>query len=509
MFIVLTIFVVISIGLLYYTLKNFKRNKFISAIPGKNGWPFLGNSLDFLGPRDEMIQRFQNYIKYGEEGIVKAWFGPNPVVILSKAKTIEPIVTSSVNISKSVFYKFLSPWLGTGLLTSTGKKWQHRRRLLTPAFHFRILDDFAPMINEQSEILVRNLEPFAGKKDCDIFKFITLCSLDIICATAMGKNLNAQSFSNSDYVTAIDIVSELVTTRAFVPWYLYDWLYYLLPDGKKFNTQLQILHKFTKTVIEDKKKELISRKQKGNEETETKESVYGQKRRVAFLDLLLEMSEDGKVLSDEDIQEEVDTFMFEGHDTTSSGIFWSLYHLGLNHDVQSKLHEELDYIFGDDPDSLVTSDHLPQLKYLECVIKEAMRICPPVPFFGRDITEDLKIGNYTIPAGADCTVFTYALHRDEEYFPDPEKFDPDRFLPENSKGRHPYAYIPFSAGPRNCIGQKFAMMEEKIMLVHVLRKFKVNTLYRKGDIRGPGELILRPSAEIKMQIIPKSQLDFQ
>ncbi|GBN90802.1 Cytochrome P450 4c3 [Araneus ventricosus] len=133
---------------------------------------------------------------------------------------------------------------------------------------------------------------------------------------------------------------------------------------------------------------------------------------------------------------------------------WTLFLIGHHPDVQSKLHEELDRTFGKDVDTPISVNDLNHLDYMECVIKESNRIYTIVPIHGRQFYEDTKICGYTIPKGSSGIVLSYYLHRDESVFPDPEKFDPDRFLPENEINIPDFAYIPFSAGPRNCIEDK-------------------------------------------------------
>ncbi|GBN14195.1 Cytochrome P450 4V2 [Araneus ventricosus] len=174
----------------------------------------------------------------------------------------------------------------------------------------------------------------------------------------------------------------------------------------------------------------------------------------AFLEFLLECHFNDPSFTEEHVREEVDTFMFAGHDTTGMGLSYVLYCIGLHPEVQKKIVEELDEIFQNDNDREVTCEDLTKLKYLECTIKETFRLYPPVPFFLRECNETFEVLGHKVHRGSLCFIFPYALHRDRESFPNPEKFIPERFFPENSRERHPYAYIPFSAGPRNCIVKK-------------------------------------------------------
>ncbi|XP_008923000.1 cytochrome P450 4V2 [Manacus vitellinus] len=473
----------------------------MKSIPGISPcYPVLGNAL--------LLERggegFFNQLKfYSEEfrkcSLFNLWLGPLPVVVLYHPDSVEVILSSSKHIEKSYLYDFLHPWLGTGLLTSTGDKWRSRRKMITPTFHFAILNDFLEVMNEQGSILVKKLEKHVDKEPFDVFLDITLCALDIICETAMGKNVGAQKNKNSDYVSAIYRMSDLIQQRQKSPWLWPDLLYMLFKEGREHKRNLKILHNFTDRVIAEKAAELENTKQKKHDnDGNCEESVS--KKRKAFLDMLLSATDDeGNKLSYRDIREEVDTFMFEGHDTTAAAMNWVLYLLGHNPEVQKKVHKELDEVF-DNTERPVTTDDLKQLRYLECVVKEALRLFPSVPMFARTLREDCCISGYQIPKGATVLVLTYALHRDPEIFPDPEEFRPERFFSENSKGRHPYAYVPFSAGPRNCIGQRFAQMEEKTLLALILRRFWVESCQKPEELRIAGELILRPTNGIWIKL---------
>ncbi|RZC34252.1 cytochrome P450 monooxygenase CYP4H10, partial [Asbolus verrucosus] len=388
----------------YLTLR---KHKSLEKIPGPKPKPFIGNSLD-LGSSPQASE-----LK----------------VVISKPELIEMILSSNVHITKSHAYDLLIPWLGIGLLIST------------------------EVFNSAGNILIEKLSKEVGKESTDIFSYINLYSLDVICGkfkimqlktyswllfleTSMGYKIDAQKNKNTDYVAAVRGYLDIFMVRMFSAWERFGLLFQLF--SKKYPVykhSLNIMHKFTNGVIIQRREEK-SRVQLGLPATED-----GIKRKVALLDMLLE-SESNNVLTNEDIREEIDTFMFEGHDTTTSGISFTILALADNPDVQGKVYQEIRSIMG--TDEIITMKHLNDMKYLEMVIKEAQRFYTTVPLIERKLETDCNIG-------ITLTLFLYGLHHSEDYFSDPQKFDPDRFLPENQSTRHKFAYVPFSAGPRNCI----------------------------------------------------------
>ncbi|XP_035274432.1 cytochrome P450 4V2 [Anguilla anguilla] len=472
----------------------------MKPIPGISPtYPLLGNALAFKSNgRDFFCQLIEYTNAFRNEPLMKIWIGPVPFLVLFHAETIEMVLNNPKHMDKAYAYKFLHPWLGTGLLTSTGDKWRRRRKMLTPTFHFSILTEFLEVMNEQAEVLIEKLGKQAGKGAFNCFNHITLCALDIICETAMGKKIYAQSNYDSEYVRCVYRMSDIITRRQRMPWYWPDLIYYFLGEGREHNRSLKVLHSFTENVISERA-EYISSIESDSE------SDQGTKKRRAFLDMLLKtVDEDGNRLTHKDIQEEVDTFMFRGHDTTAASMNWAVHLIGSHPEVQRKVQQELREVFGES-DRPVNTDDLKRLRYLECVIKESLRLFPAVPFFARSICEDCHISGFKVPKGANAVIIPYALHRDPRYFPDPEEFRPERFLPENSVGRPAYAFVPFSAGLRNCIGQRFAIMEEKVVLASILRNFNIEATQKREDLHPLGELILRPEQGIWIKIEKRAQ----
>uniref|UniRef100_A0A0N8BX03 Cytochrome p450 n=1 Tax=Daphnia magna TaxID=35525 RepID=A0A0N8BX03_9CRUS len=476
--------------------------KTIDLIPGPPKVAVFGNAL--LLPRDihESLQVLQEKWPKMYGRMFRVWFGSQAFIDISSPALMEEIMSSQKFINKGEVYDPLLPWLGEGLLTAPANKWRKRRRLLTPAFHFQILDNFFDIFNKNADILCQQLCGAANSQtEIEVFPFLKRCTLDIICEAAMGIQVNAQ-LEDTQYIISVQRFSFLIFEKFMSIWRLLpDWMYFLSAKGKEYKKHLKVIHDFTSKVIRDRKKEIDQEIEPTNQGDE-KESEFESKKRRAFLDLMLIAAKQGADLNETDIRNEVDTFMFEGHDTTASATVWFLYCMATHPDHQERVREELNHVFGDSNRGC-TAEDATQLKYLERCIKESLRLYPSVPNIKRRVSEDIVLEGYTIPAGATISMHIYALHRNEAVFPDPLAFKPERFESEQFTARHPFAFVPFSAGPRNCIGQRFALFEEKVILSTLLRRFRfVYDTAKHGPAKPCADLILKPHHGMPMIITP-------
>ncbi|CAL1293280.1 unnamed protein product [Larinioides sclopetarius] len=297
-------------------------------------------------------------------------------------------------------------------------------------------------------------------------------------------------------------IEKAVMYRTLCPWLYPDIIFYSTPMGRQFKANLQLVHGLNKKVLKQKI-ELTKCIRTDASAKDTENQTVEAKVRKPFLELLLEYHLKDPSFTEQDIKEHVDTIMFGGHETTATVMSWVLYCLGIYAEAQQEVHEELDIIFENERNEYISRAVLAKMKYLECVIKETLRLYPVVPFITRENNRPFKVLDQDVSQGSMCFVFISALHRDPVSFPDPEKFDPNRFLAENSTGRHPYAYTPFSAGPRNCVGQKFGMMEAKTILACVLRRFRVISLDPRDKVLTYANIIIRNVHPLRLRFVPR------
>ncbi|CAO1410718.1 unnamed protein product [Diamesa serratosioi] len=474
MFFICLILVTIAVILCDHLMKN-KRHQLLSRdFKGPFRLPIIGNMYLYFNKKPEDIFNFTNLMRDKYGSCFRVWAGTRLAFVCSDPRYYEVIFNSSKNIAKNNMYSFLVPWLGEGLLLSSGKKWFNRRKIITPTFHFKILHQFVEVFNRQNKVFVDKLVAMSDSHTpFNIYPEISLMTLDVISETAMGTKINAQLNENSDYVNAVKEISYIISCRFIKIWMRPQFIFNLTSAKQRHDKCIEIMHKFTTNIIENRREALLKDDTTDFDIDDIENDDVGLKKKQALLDVLLKSTIDGKPLTNDEITEEVDTFMFEGHDTTTSAISFTLYLLSQNADVQQKVLEESRRILGNDRLVAPTYNQLQEMKYLEAVIKESLRIFPPVPMFGRFLEEDVTVDGYTIPAGVNFNMMIYLVNKDSKYYSEPEKFMPERFIETNDKNENPFIYTPFSAGPRNCIGQKFAMLELKSTLSSIVRNFEL------------------------------------
>ncbi|XP_075157457.1 putative cytochrome P450 4d14 [Haematobia irritans] len=504
----LELFIGLLTALLIWDFMNRRRRERLFKEAGINGptnFPLIGSAWVAFKNDTRNVFNLINRLSNEYGSLYRLWAFNHGVLFVQDPKFFESIFSSQQVIKKNRLYTFLSGWLGDGLLLSTGSKWHSRRKIITPTFHFKILEEFVEIFDQQSSVLVKRLQAKAdGKTALNIFPVICLTALDIITETAMGVKVNAQENPDFPYVKALTNVADIIATRFVKPFQTIDLLFqiFAFKTHRKLLANIKLMHDFTDKVIVERRQALEESIKNGTYKAMTNETNdMGIKKRMAFLDVLLQSTVGGKPLTDKDIREEVDTFMFEGHDTTTSAISHTLYLLSRHPEAQQKVFAEILQVIGEDKNKPVTMRELQDLKYLDAVIKEGLRLYPSVPVIGRVTEEDVEIDKKIIPANVHINLLIFAACRNPEYFPNPDAFEPERFLTETSDKINPFAYVPFSAGPRNCIGQKFAILEMKSTISKMIRHYELLPMGEK--VVSVMNLIIRSSTGVNLGLKPR------
>ncbi|XP_012228846.1 cytochrome P450 4g15 [Linepithema humile] len=532
-FSLLTVLVVTLLAAYYY-IDTSRTIRLAKKLPGPPAVPIIGHALLSLGltPDVFLTKAFAFAEQYGP--VVSARLGLRVAIFLTEAQDIEVILSSSEHLDKSVEYQLFKPWLGDGLLITTGDKWRKHRKAIAPTFHMNILKTFVPLFYENSIDLVNRLRDKVGT-EFDCHDYLSAVTVDILTETAMGVRKERRPQTGFDYALAVMKLSDIVHRRHYDITLRSDITFQFTKLAKMQEKLLNTIHTLTNRVIYEKSNDVEEksvRDQQQKENGTSKESLtekvdnanmtnyklhyvrddlddidendVGEKKRLAFLEMMIEMRRNGEQMTDEEIKEEVNTIMFEGHDTTAAGSSFALCVLGCHPDIQARVHEELDSIFGDSDRQCTFHDTL-EMKYLERVILETLRLFPPVPVIARKLNKDTKIvtGDYILPRGATIVIAQLLAHRSEKYYPNPLVFNPDNFLPEKMQQRHYYAYIPFSAGPRSCVGRKYAMLKLKVLLSTILRNYRVISDKSYTDFQLRADIILKREDGFKIKIEPR------
>uniref|UniRef100_A0A182NA57 Rho-GAP domain-containing protein n=1 Tax=Anopheles dirus TaxID=7168 RepID=A0A182NA57_9DIPT len=400
----------------------------------------------------------------------------------------QAILKSTCFSRKSEDYDKVAEWIGDGLLISRGSKHTLRRKAI--AHCFNSMSYFVPAFNRRAEALSEKLALRVDRSPeaINIFPELKLHTLGVLCETAMGVEMEGEQQDTqrqARYTQIVEELSSILYWRMFNVFVNFDTLFWLTWTSRRFEELVQMSRNFTHDLIDrGRKKNLLAAQTRAWEDDQ--EELPYRRRTYALLDQLLETRIEDRPLTDEDIREEVDTFTFAGHDTTASALTFLLYNVARHPDVQEKLYEEIIESIGVECECMKTATLQPescaecvntlnQLSYMTMVIQESLRLFPPVPIIARRADCNTTVDAVRIKQGTTVAIDIFSMHRNPEYFPEPLRFNPSRFERSDldTPSHHRYAYIPFSAGSCNCIGQKFAMYELKSTLVKLIQRFHV------------------------------------
>lgn len=444
--------------------------------PGPTGVPLLGSFLEVH--RDILAMLERGLREHGDT--IRFRMGPFDFVVVHRPEDIRTVLLERVDdFPKSPSYSGLELVVGKGLLTSDGEFWKRQRRLATPAFHHKHLQQLGETMVRCASDLVDEWERLPGAApQFDLHEHMMALTLRIVGLALFSTELSAHAGAMGPALTTVLEHANFVSTSLLLvppPW---------LPTtrNRRFAAAMKVVDELVLGIIAQRRK---ASEQHGD-----------------LLDMLMLAGGDGGEnegegrMTDRELRDEVATLVLAGHETTAQALTWTFMLLSRHVDVQRRVVAEIREVCGDAPPRF---EHLRALEYTGRVIDESLRLYPPAWVFERQARVDVQLGEYMIPAGSVVAVTPWTLHRHPGHWPNPEGFDPDRFLPEAVAARPRYVYLPFGGGPRQCIGVNFALYEAKLVLATVLQRVSVE-LVPGQDLSCDAAVTLRPANGLKVRL---------
>ena len=412
--------------------------------PGPRGLPILGSLLDIR--RDPTGVFLRAALRYGDVAYFKV--GPRQGYLITNPDDVRHVLQDNArNYQKSPLYQKLRMHLGNGLLTSEGEFWLRQRRIAQPAFHRQRVAGLANVMAVAAREAAAQWHDLADRGHAvDVDEEMMRLTRTVVVRALLGSDLGPYTDRIDDAWTTInEYIGENFWSIGLTDW---------LPSARRrrFEAARRLLRDAVDYVITERRKQ-------------PSESAD-------LLSMLLAARDDdtGEGMTDEQLRVEVTTFLLAGQETTSLALTWIWYLLSQHGFVQRRLEAELDAVLGDRAPEYAD---LAQLPYTRMVVDEAMRLYPPAWGFSRQALGDDELGGYHLPRGWMAFVVPFVLHRLPSLWDEPDEFDPDRFSPERSMARPKFAYVPFGAGPRQCIGNQFALIEAHLTVATLARRYRL------------------------------------
>lgn len=362
-------------------------------------------------------------------------------------------------------------FVGNGLVTNNGDSWLQQRRLMQPAFHRKHLSSFGALMTDTAVAMLERWQGYAEHgQPLDVAAEMMRVTLLVAGRSLFDLDLSDQTETVGRTVTTL---SRLVPEAMAMP---FPPLSVPTPRNRRINAAIHTLDAIVQGLIQERRQRAIER---GD---------------VLSLLLLARDEETGQGMSDQQVRDEVMTLLFAGHETTSNLLAWTWFLLATHPEVEQRLQAELDAVLGG---RLPTVEDLAHLPYGHRVLEETLRLYPPAWSLARKALAEDDLGGYVLPASTIILMSPYVTHRHPAFWEEPERFDPDRFTPERVAVRPRYAYFPFGGGPRQCIGNTFALMEAHLILATVAQRYRLR-LVPDHPVEPQALLTLRPRDGLPM-----------
>ena len=429
----------------------------------------LGQFRDEIGLQSRLTREYGDTFRYK--------VGPFRVTVANHPDAIEQVLVSkSRNFKKDPFYEQMKRILGEGLLTSEGEFHKLQRRLIQPIFHHSLIKEYG---QEMVEFGGRYRERWHDGQTFDLHQELMQLTLAVVGKTLFGADVERDA---ADVGEALGTILGVFDEPA-----LFLLIFFSGPAARLIErVPLPAVRRFQRAV--EQLDALIFR-------------LIAEKRAAGaggsdLLSRLLHAQEEGSGMSDQQVRDEAITIFLAGHETTAVALTWTFYLLARHTQVEEKLHAELDEVLGD---RLPTVEDLDRLSYTRKVLSESMRLYPPAWEIGRQALSDVEINGYLIPEGSSVLMSQFVVHRDPRWFPDPRRFDPERWDPEEEAKRPRYSYFPFGGGSRICIGESFAWMEGILLLATLAQRWRLRLVPGHRVALDP-KITLRPKYGMRMTV---------
>ncbi|NXB95233.1 CP3AL protein, partial [Vidua chalybeata] len=470
------------------------------GIPGPTPLPFIGTSLEYRKGFLEFDT--ECFKKYGK--IWGIYDGRQPTLAVTDPQIIKSVLvkdcyTTFTNRRRTD----LAGVLTNAVSLAEDDQWKRLRTVLSPTFTSGKLKEMFPIMKHYGEALVKNVQKQVNEDSSisvkDIFGSY---SMDVVTSTSFGVNIDSMNNPKDPFVREM---KKLVKFDFFNPIFILSFAFpFLIPVMVKMNINI-----FPSDAVDFFMRSLAKIKQDREKEAH--------KGRVDFLQLMIESQRSAsqgnneanhsyKALTDTEVLAQAFIFIFAGYEPTSNTLGFLAYELAMHPDVQEKVLQEIDAVLPNK--APLTYEAIMKLEYLDMTVNETLRIYPLGGRIERTCKKDVEINGVNIPKGVVVTIPPYVLHRDPEYWPNPDEFRPERFSKENRESIDPYTYLPFGAGPRNCIGMRFALLILKVAIVSLLQHFTFQTCKEtQMPIKLSSVGLLTPEKPIILKLVPRTSTE--